>query len=92
MTTPAWPPKDPDETLDFVMDWSERLASGDEITASVWTDPDGIVTASDSMTTTTTTLWLSGGTLGETYTFTNTVTTDQGRIMQQTVKIKVKAR
>ena len=30
-----WPPKDPDETLDFTVDWS-RYLDGDTITNVVW--------------------------------------------------------
>jgi len=38
-----WPPKDPDETLDFSVDWS-RYLDGDTITSVVWycVDENGV--------------------------------------------------
>lgn len=82
--------KDPDAVLDYVVDWSEWL-DDDTITASEWTVPDGIEKDSDTHTTTATTIWLSGGTLGATYTLVNHITTAAGRENDQTIKIKVRS-
>ncbi len=80
--------KDPQAILDYVIDWSDWL-DGDTITASTWTAPTGITVDSDSHTTTATTVWLSGGTLGETYSLVNHITTAAGREDDRTIKIKV---
>lgn len=89
------PFKDPNEVLDYTLDWSERLDS-DTIDTSAWSfavDPDSaLVIDSDSETATTTTVWLSGGTIGETYELTNRITTAGSRTMDQTCKIKIKAK
>ncbi|MBN8987425.1 MAG: hypothetical protein J0H42_04215 [Rhizobiales bacterium] len=88
---PSWPRKDPDEVLDYAIDWSARL-DGDTIATSQFTLPPGIVANSSSNTTTTTTVWLSGGTDGETYLIQNRITTAGGRTMDQTMKLKIKSR
>ena len=91
-----WPPKDPDELLDYVVNWEVRL-DGDTISTSDWaitpvsaTDP--LVEESASNTTTRTTIWLSGGVLDEIYEITNTVVTVGARTMEQTVKLQIKTR
>lgn len=83
-----WPEKDPDEVADYEIDWTEQL-SGDTITASTWIVPTGITKDSDSNTTTSTTIWLSGGTTGTTYRLQNRVTTAGGRTFENTVGIAV---
>jgi len=82
--------KDPDEVKDYVVDWTERLAE-DTIVTSTWIVPDGIVKDSDTNTTTSTTIWLSGGTLGDTYELVNRVETAGGRTYDQTCKLKCRA-
>ena len=87
-----WPPKDPEEILDYEIDWTKRLA-GDTIFSSTFTVPVGdAVVDTSSHTTTTATVWLSGGTLDETCEVLNHVVTAAGREMDQTVKLKIKAK
>lgn len=86
-----WPYKDPDEVLDYQLDWSGRLGS-DTIASSSWTVPAGITKNSDTNTTTVTTIWLSSGTLNSSYDLQNRVTTTGGRTMDQTVRIRIKAK
>jgi len=81
--------KDPDEVKDYMVDWTARLAD-DTIVTSQWIVPTGITMDSDSSTTTSTTIWLSGGTIGDTYEFVNRVATAGGRIYDQTCKLKCK--
>jgi hypothetical protein len=83
-----WPFKDPDEVLDYQIDWSGRLGD-DTIVTSTWFVPEGITQDSVLDTTTTTTIWLSGGTDGESYDFTNRIVTADGRVMDQTVTLQV---
>ena len=91
----ALPFKDPNEVLDYTLNWAERLVL-DTIATSVWSfalDPDNLlIIDSESETTTTTTVWLSGGTVAEVYELTNRITTAGGRTMDQTVKIKIKSK
>lgn len=92
----TWPPKDPEEVLDYTIDWSDRM-SGDTITTSEWEmDPDNddelLIEDSNSISGENTIIWLSGGTLGETYFLTNHIVTSAGREMDQTVKLKIKSK
>jgi len=77
--------KDPDAVLDWEIDWSNKLETGETISASTWTVPAGITKDSDSFTGTATTVWLSGGTLGEGYTVVNHITTNLGRERDKTI-------
>lgn len=84
---------DPDATLDYTLDWSAWL-DGDTISASTWlapTSPPNPPTASrPAFTTTTTTVWIAGGNNGQTYKFTNRITTSGGRIEDRSVIFEVK--
>jgi hypothetical protein len=92
MAFPQWPPKDPDEVLDYNIDWSPRLTSPDVISASEWIVPDGLVVENEIMTDNSTTIWLSSGTTGEAYDVLNRVDTMEGRTMDQTVTLKIKTK
>jgi hypothetical protein len=89
----VFPFKDSDEVLDYVLDWSARLGS-DTIATSEWAlavDPDYALNIdSEEESATTTTIWLSGGTPGQTYEITNHIVTAGGREMEQTAKIRIK--
>ncbi len=88
-----WPFKDPDEVLDYTLDWSARLESdGDTISSVSWLIPSGITSPTQSNTDTTATAWVSGGTAGEEYEFRCRVVTAGGRTMDETVKLKIKSR
>ncbi len=84
----TWPAKDPDEVLDYEIDWTARLA-GDTIASSTWTVPSGLTGSSQTHTDTTATTWLAEGTAGESYSILNRVVTSGGRTMDQTVTIKI---
>lgn len=85
--------KDPDAVLDYTVDWSAWLQAGETITASQWITPDGITQGSGaqapSNTTTTATVWLLAGTLGQTYIVTNRVTTSDGRVDDRSLRITI---
>lgn len=92
-----WPSKDPDDVLDYRIDWlgdasepGHLYGLDDAISDSTWIVPAGITKDSDTNDDGSTTIWLSGGTAGETYEIVNRITTDDGRVFDQTVKIKVK--
>lgn len=88
--------KDADEVLDYLLDWSPRLTGGDTITTSQWIMPTpttgNIVKDSDTKTASTTTIWLSAGTDGQSYSLVNRVITAGGRTMDQTCIIRIKER
>jgi hypothetical protein len=95
----SWPFKDPNDVADYGLDWygttakpGQMLIDADTITASIWIVPDGITRNSDAFDTRTTTIWLSGGTAGETYLLTNRITTAGGRTYDQTARLRVKDR
>lgn len=84
--------KDPDAKLDYTWDWSLWLPNGDTILTSAFTPSPGITVNSSSNTTTNSTVWLSGGTEGQSYTVTNEITTVQGRIDDRTITIRIQER
>lgn len=86
-----WDDKDPNEVLDYQIDWADRLGS-DTIATSTWTIPSGLTAGATSNTTTTATTWLSGGTEDDDYEVQNRITTTGGRTMDQTVKLRVRTK
>lgn len=87
--------KDPNAVVDFAIDWSAWLAltppgTADTISTSTWTVPAGLTKGSEINTTTKATVWLSGGTAGETYEITNRIVTAGGRTYDQTLRIVVR--
>lgn len=91
MASKKWPNKDPDEELDYKVDWSVAIGT-DNIVNSIWLVPAGLVKESDSFTNKATTIWLSGGVLGIIYYVTNRIVTNGGRTFDQTVKLKCRAK
>jgi hypothetical protein len=80
--------KDPSDVIDVIFDWSVFLA-GDTIATSTTTVAAGLTKNSESNTTQTATIWLSGGTAGTNYTVVNTITTAGGRTFQRTLQVNV---
>lgn len=90
--TLSWSPKDPDEILDYDIDWSDRLGD-DTISNSSWTLVSGtVVIGTTQISDTATKVWLSGGMLGETCYIENLITTAGGRTYDQTVKLRIRAK
>lgn len=104
----TWPFKDPDEVLDYDVDWTDRLYSeaellrvdagetvvpADTIASSQFTLPSGsLVANSSTFSGVASKVWLTGGDEGVTYLIQNRITTAGGRTMDQTVKLKVKSK
>lgn len=85
-------PKDPDEILDFVIDWTAWLGS-DTISSSNFTVvTSGITKDSQTNDTKTATVRLSGGTAGNTYQVTNRIDTAAGLRAERTIEIQVDTR
>jgi len=85
---------DPDTRLDYPMNWGPWLPAGDIIVASVWVTPTpAIVNFEDGAFTDTTTIIfveLVNPVIGVKYTATNRITTQDGRIEDQSIRLKVK--
>jgi proline racemase len=82
--------KDPDATVDVVIDdFADLLAGGDTITGhTVVVDP-GLVVVESSNTTVDVTVRLSGGTVGVTYQVTARVDTAEGLVDDRSVQVRV---
>jgi len=83
--------KDPNAVLDYTIDWSRWLA-GDQIATSAWLVAAGLTKVADSRAGSLATVWLSGGTAGQSYTVTNRITTTGGRTEDRSFTIRVEER
>lgn len=85
-------PKDEDEVLNYRLPWSGTLADGDTVVASVWAAAGVTITAQSIEAGGLATLVrVAGGTNGETATLTNTVTTQGGETLEETVHLPIVA-
>lgn len=80
--------KDPNDVLDYVVDWTSWLDT-DTIFTSTFTVPTGLVLDSSSNTTKTATAWISGGYTNQSYTVTNQIVTTLGRTVERSFQIVV---
>ena len=77
-----WPNKDPDETLDYSIDWSRFLGSA-TISNFVWF-------VSSTNTNTVVTAHIAGGTDNVKYKFTCRITDSNGLVVERTVFLRVR--
>ena len=83
--------KDPDERLDYKIDWTKLLPSGDTIVASSWETYDPKIVAEDGQfDDTSATIWVRSGEVGAEYLVTNHIETLGGRKEDQSIKVKIK--
>ena len=88
----SWPNKDPDEVLDYQFDWASRLVTSETISTSTFVVTEGSVTmANPGILAGKTTVWLSGGTLGEVNIITNRVETNQGRVYEESARLRIRS-
>jgi hypothetical protein len=99
-----WPPKDPDETLDYSIDWSRFLgsntittvrwylydASGTKIEVSTNQTVDGLTAGPRAATGTVATLVLIGGTLNKVYRVVCSIEFGSGLIAERTATISIR--
>ena len=83
--------KDPDAVLDYEFDWSAWLGT-DTIATHTVTATAGLTVDSTEATTTTVTMWLSGGTDGASYAVTCHIVTAAGREDDRTATITMQSR
>lgn len=80
--------KRPNEVKDYTFKWRSWL-SGDTISTSTTTVDDGITKDSESNGTDSATVWISGGSKGNTYKIVNKIVTAAGRTAEEYFFIKV---
>ncbi len=91
---PVWT-KDPNDVVDYTLDWSMQLNIDDSIVAVVYVISPGseLTVLSSNFSAGTTgsatqaTCWLQAGVLGLTYAVTCRITTDHGRVLEYTFQI-----
>lgn len=85
--------KDPDEVLDYLIDYSSRLVSGETIQSVEIVAPAGITVAPTGHPTThtdsTVTVWLAGGIVGSRLNIVGRVTTSGGRVKEQAIRVRI---
>lgn len=86
--------KDPDDILDYTVDWTNRMAADDVIVTSTFDVVSGTITIdrTEIVGDVKTVAWISGGASGETASVHNRVVTQGGRQMDQTLQLQVKMR
>ena len=86
--------KDPDAVLDYKFDWSTWLPTGDTISTKTVTTESGITKDSDSITdsSTSVTVWLSGGEANSSYQITCAIVTADGREDDRSMLISIRER
>lgn len=102
-----WPSKDPSETLDYSIDWSRLLRTGESITTAIWyaNDVDGVkqqlmpplsvnslTAANASGNSTITTITLSGGIVNYMYKLFCNVSTTTGAVLERSITLAIKER
>ena len=93
----SWPPKDPDEVLDYTVNWrkpgNECLVAGETISTSTVVVAEGtVVVDSTDDDGSIVTIWLSGGTAGEVCRIRNHITTSAGRKYDKTGVLRIRER
>lgn len=97
----AYIEKDPDGKLDYTIDWSNWIVGGDTIANSHWIistisgDPNPITEWTSNVATSVdsrNTVYLQGGSVGNTYTITNRITTSNQIVEDRYFRIIVKDR
>jgi hypothetical protein len=98
-----WPDKDPDDQLDYSINWTEAL-DGDTISSIVWKiyDADGVLQTwsaseivnglqyiSSTNTNTVATIYLGSGTAFTTYKIVCRMTASDATVIEQEVRIRV---
>lgn len=102
-----WPNKDPNETLDYSLDWSRFLRSGETISSSLWfvvntsgetvsfntgETVDSLSNVTNSNNSSITTINLSGGTSNTFYKLVCRVTLNTSFVAERSVSIYIKER
>lgn len=99
-----WPPKDPDELLDFSVDWSRYLSAATIVTVAWYVDNEsgvktlftngavvnGLQLVAQTNTNTVATINLGLGTLNKEYTLYCAIQTSIGTSAERSIRLKIK--
>lgn len=89
----SWPQKDPNEVLDYRVDWTARLESGETLTVSnVFVASGSVVINSQAYVGAVITVWISGGVESSQNVLTSRITTNQGRTYDESVRLRVRTK
>lgn len=83
------PPKHPDSSKWYWLDWSADELQNATITGSTWTLPAGITKDAEIQSGYRVGIRLSGGALGEAYELLNQITTDSNETLHETLRITI---
>lgn len=79
--------KDPDETLDFGLDLTDWLETGATIASGSWAVGTGMTEVSESTSSPTSAVMVSGGTATNVYTLKGTITDSDGRVLVRRIRV-----
>lgn len=81
--------QDPDAILDYLVNWSDWLDSGDTITSALAFCDSGLDILAQSFSASGHTVWLSSGSVGQEYLITSRIWTTFGRKNDQSFTLRV---
>lgn len=84
--------KHPGSAIDLEMDWSEWLDGDDVIASSSFTVPDGLTKDSESNTSTSAMVTISGGLVNVDYVVINTITTVARKTESKAIRVMVSSK
>ena len=88
----SWPPKNPNEVLDYQLDWG-HITQGDLIVTSTWSieGNTGLQIHATGITGNTTVVWLTAGVQKTKYFIHNVIETINGEIHDKRISLYVKS-
>lgn len=90
MAIASWSAKDPNDVLDYSIDWTALLIGGETVSTASWSvSPSGLTIGTTAISSPNTSAWLSGGTAGVQYAVTCQIDTSASRSYERTVLISV---
>lgn len=81
--------KSSDSNLDYAIDWSKLLSTGETIVSSVWEAPVGLTISRQQVVGSVVSCFIAGGVTGEQYKVYNKITTSDDLIDERYFVIKV---
>lgn len=82
--------QDPDEKLNYGIDYSDRLPAGDNIATSVWTVPAALTASNQTISGQIASLWLTAGVAGSDYRISNKSTSVAGLIVEDYIVLQIR--
>jgi hypothetical protein len=79
---------DPNDDERYYVDWSPDLEDGETITASTWTESDGLTVHDDDFDDTVTSTWITGGQSGAYYELVNQIETSTGETVEAHIHVR----